>query len=180
LAYSISGSATVYPGIRYTGRNASDPLGTMTYAEQLAIAGTSSQSGINRWGDYSHTSLDPTDGTILWHTGEYYASGQKTRIFSFSIPVPTGIESQQQSSGVSVYQSGDQLMVKAEKLPSSNMMIVDLFDINGQRIDGTSMQAINNSLETSFNIQQLAAGTYLVRIGEPNTSFQKVTKVVIQ
>lgn len=179
MAYSISHSATIYPGIRYTGRNASDPLGTMTYAEQTAISGTTSQTGLNRWGDYSHSSLDPVDGTIIWHTGEYYASGQKTRIFSYSIPVPTGIEAQQQLTGISVYQSGEQLMVKAEQLPSTNMMVVDLFDINGQRIDGTSMQAVNNSLETSFNIQQLAAGTYLVRIGEPNTSFQKVTKVII-
>jgi hypothetical protein len=180
LAYNISGSTTVYPGIRYTGRNASDPLGTMTYAEQLAIAGTSSQAGTNRWGDYSHLSLDPSNGTILWHTAEYYASGQKTRIYSFSIPVPTGIESAQQETGISVYQSGEQLMVKAEKLPSSNEMSVDLFNINGQKIDGQIITAIDNRIETSFNIQNLAAGTYLVRIGENNTSFQKVTKVVIQ
>jgi hypothetical protein len=180
LAYSISGSSTVYPGLRYTGRNASDPLGTMTYAEQTAQSGTSSQSGINRWGDYSHTSLDPSDGTILWHTGEYYASGQKTRIYSFRIPVPTGIEAAQQETGVSAYQSGDQLMVEADKLPTDHEMVVDLFDITGKKIDGQNIVAVDHALRTSFGIAGLSAGTYLVRIGEMNTSFQKVVKVAIQ
>ncbi len=180
MAYSVSGSSTVYPSIRYTGRNASDPLGQMTYAEQTAVAGTSSQSGIERWGDYSHTSLDPSDGTVLWHTGEYYSSGQKTRIFSFSIPVPAGIESAQQNAGFTVYMQSGKLMVEAEQLPSNNNMVVDLFDINGKLLEGRNIQPVNNSLETSFDISGLAAGTYLVRLGEPQTSFQKVEKVIIQ
>ncbi|MPM30376.1 hypothetical protein SDC9_76924 [bioreactor metagenome] len=62
----------------------------MTFAEATAIAGTSSQSSYNRFGDYSQTSLDP-DGLTFWHTGQYCssASGQETRIYSFQLPAGT-------------------------------------------------------------------------------------------
>lgn len=83
-----SASAGDYPGLYYTGRLASDPLGTMSFAETTAIAGTGSQSSYNRFGDYSHTSLDP-DGITFWHTGQYSASsaGQETRVYSFQLPI---------------------------------------------------------------------------------------------
>lgn len=85
LGYCKS-SGTVYPTLCYTGRLATDPPGTMSFAEEVVIAGTSSQTGTNRYGDYSQTSLDP-DGITFWHTGEYISSGVKTRIFSFQLPV---------------------------------------------------------------------------------------------
>lgn len=92
LCYAKS-STTLTPGLYYTGRLASDPLGTMTFAEATAIAGTASQSGENRYGDYSQTSLDP-DGITFWHTGQYCAtaSGQETRIYSFQLPAGTSTD----------------------------------------------------------------------------------------
>jgi hypothetical protein len=86
LAYNVSGS-TVFPSIRYTGRYASDPLGQMTFAEETIIDGTGTQSGGNRWGDYAHMMIDPTDDATFWYTGMYVASGgaRKTRIASFKI-----------------------------------------------------------------------------------------------
>lgn len=180
LAYAVSGNTTVYPGIRYTGRNASDPLGTMTYAEQTAQAGSGVQTMTNRWGDYSHTSLDPVDGNLFWHTGEYFSAGSiRTKVFSFRIPVPAGIEENIQKADVTVYESNDQLIVKSVNLPGNNELKVDLFDMGGQLISGKSIIPTNNTFETSFNISGLAAGTYLVRVGEPYTSFQKVSKVII-
>ena len=89
LAYAKS-STTIYPSLCYTGRLASDPLGTMSFAETIAIAGTSSQTTTNRYGDYAHTALDP-DGITFWHTGEYIAAGVKTRVYSFQLPVPNPI-----------------------------------------------------------------------------------------
>lgn len=89
LGYSIS-SATLYPGIRYTGRLATDPLGTLPLGEQALVAGGGSQLGTARWGDYSHLSIDPTDGCSFWYTQEYYAEssslGWRTRIGSFRFP----------------------------------------------------------------------------------------------
>lgn len=86
LAYSVSGP-TVYPSIRYTGRYANDPLGQMTLNEQDIIVGTGAQSSINRWGDYSQMTIDPTDDATFWYTGEYVLSGgtRRTRIASFKI-----------------------------------------------------------------------------------------------
>ncbi|MGZ4041982.1 MAG: hypothetical protein ACXVO9_02190, partial [Bacteroidia bacterium] len=72
LCYARSSAAAGdYVSLAYTGRLAGDPLGTMTFAETTAITGTGSQTGINRFGDYSCTTLDPSDGVTFWHTGEY-------------------------------------------------------------------------------------------------------------
>lgn len=89
LCYAKSGASTVYPSLGYTGRLASDPLGTMSFAETIAQAGAGSQTGgINRFGDYAQTTLDP-DGTTFWHTGMYIATtgtgGGRTRIYSFQL-----------------------------------------------------------------------------------------------
>jgi hypothetical protein len=85
LAYAISGP-TVFPSLRYTGRYANDPLGTMTLAEENIITGSGTQSGGNRFGDYAHMSVDPTDDATFWYTSEYVSGGNRTtRIASFKI-----------------------------------------------------------------------------------------------
>jgi hypothetical protein len=86
LAYSVSGSE-VYPSLRYTGRMASDPLGMMTIAEDVIIDGLSSQTGSNRYGDYSQMTVDPLDDATFWFTGEYMGNNGdwKTRIASFKL-----------------------------------------------------------------------------------------------
>ncbi len=190
MAYAVTGTGgtggNVYPSIRYTGRRPVDtPLGSMSFAETTAKLGTGAISACSmRFGDYTHTSLDPSDGITFWHTGEYGAGSGAygTWIFSFQIPLYVGIEEEkaQNAPGVVVYKSGFDLNVNASHLPSNNQMVVDLFDINGQKVNGKNIVPVANGFETSFNVTGLAAGTYLVRVGEPNTSFQKVTKVVIE
>ena len=85
LAYSVTGSS-VYPSIRFTGREAGDTLGTMA-AEQTIYNGTGpTGNGLsdNRWGDYSSLNLDPYDDCTFWYTMEYGANGtRRTRIASF-------------------------------------------------------------------------------------------------
>ena len=49
LGYSVSGPG-MFPGIRYTGRVAGDPLGQMTQGETSIIAGTGAQTGTARAG----------------------------------------------------------------------------------------------------------------------------------
>lgn len=92
LGYSVS-SSSVYPSIRYTGRVAGDPLGTMGSEVEL-VAGAGSQTDTSgRWGDYSQMSIDPADGATFWYTQEYYDStslrGWKTRVGSFKFPGTT-------------------------------------------------------------------------------------------
>jgi hypothetical protein len=87
LGYSVS-SASVYPSIRYTGRKAGDPLGTMTQGETTVIAGTASQTVTQRWGDYSNMSPDPARDCHFWYTQQYIPAGGNwtTRINSFGFP----------------------------------------------------------------------------------------------
>ncbi len=85
LAYNVASSATgVFPGARYTGRQECDPLNTMTYSENVIIAGTASNAS-TRYGDYNELVCDP-DGVTFWFTCEYNAASTwGTRIASFTL-----------------------------------------------------------------------------------------------
>lgn len=181
LAYSVSGSSSVYPSIAFTGRLASDSLNTMTFAEQIVVSGNSSQTSNNRYGDYSHTSLDPVDGTIFWHTGEYIYDGEPaTRIFSFKFPVNNiGVSENKNVLSFTAFNNNGEIKLKMINLPNNNELNVDLFDIKGNFIEGKKLFPVSNKLETSFNSFALSKGTYLVRIGNVNSNFQKVTKIII-
>jgi uncharacterized repeat protein (TIGR01451 family) len=84
VGYSAS-STTLFPEIRYAGRLAADPNGLLPHGEVTMQVGTGSQTGTNRWGDYSSMNLDPVDGCTFWYTQEYMpASGNwRTRIGAF-------------------------------------------------------------------------------------------------
>ncbi|MFY9916221.1 MAG: hypothetical protein WAK18_16235, partial [Nocardioidaceae bacterium] len=95
LGYSVVNGTDVYPGIRYTGRQAGDPPGEMTLGEGTIIDGSGVQTTTNsRWGDYTSMNVDPSDDCTMWYVNEYYtAAGQasslagwQTRIASFRLP----------------------------------------------------------------------------------------------
>jgi hypothetical protein len=100
LGYSAS-SSSVFPSIWYTGRLASDPLGTMPQGEGSIVNGTGSQtSSGNRWGDYTSLVVDPVDDCTFWYTNEWLpttsVSGWVVRVGSFKFdscggqtPTPT-------------------------------------------------------------------------------------------
>jgi hypothetical protein len=83
MGYTISGQDSIYPSIRYTGRSADAPPGEMNYQEIEVVTGLGSQGAYHRWGDYSMTSVDPSDDSTFWHTNEYCIGGWKTRITAF-------------------------------------------------------------------------------------------------
>jgi hypothetical protein len=89
VGFAASGS-TIYPGAYFTGRQSTDPAGT-TLGSGVLRAGVDAYvrklgGSRNRWGDYSGTSLDPSDGSF-WIFNEY-AMSQGT---SFdSLPGETG------------------------------------------------------------------------------------------
>ena len=110
LGYSVS-SSTVSPSVRYTGRAATDPAGTMTMSEGVIAAGTGSQLGGSRWGDYSRMTVDPADDETFWYFGEYVQSTGSyewnTKIGSFQVvagPPPT--YTARINSGGSAYTTG--------------------------------------------------------------------------
>ena len=99
IGYATSNSAA-FPGIRYAGRLVSDPPSNLGQGEATLFSGTGSQTGTNgRWGDYSMTTIDPSDNMSFWTVGEYYANTSAfnwhTRIGKFNFagggqsPTPT-------------------------------------------------------------------------------------------
>jgi uncharacterized repeat protein (TIGR01451 family) len=103
LGYSVaSAPATptaqdpnIFPSIRVTSRQPTDPLGLLPQGEMSIIAGGGSQTGKDkigrgRWGDYSAMMLDPTDDCTFWYTQEYIqTTGNapwQTRVASFRFP----------------------------------------------------------------------------------------------
>lgn len=89
LGYSAS-SGSLFPSIRYTGRLATDPLGTMQTENLIKAGGGSQLKNLNRWGDYSSMAVDPRDDCTFWYTTEYLTSNGtfnwSTQIASFKFP----------------------------------------------------------------------------------------------
>lgn len=71
LGFSASDATSTFPSVWYTGRLASDPLGTMPQGEGSIIDGTGSQTSSPRWGDYSSMNVDPVDDCTFWYVNEY-------------------------------------------------------------------------------------------------------------
>lgn len=93
--YSVVNGINVKPGIRYAGRLAGDPLGTLPQGEAVLINGTGVQTTLNsRWGDYTSMNVDPSDNCTFYYMNEYYlvdgtpadTRPWKTRIGAFKFP----------------------------------------------------------------------------------------------
>jgi hypothetical protein len=111
IGYSVSGPS-LFPGIRYAGRFASDPLNDLSQGEAIMTVGRGSQTNSERWGDYTMTTIDPSDGLSFWHTNEYLRAENEnwfTRVgkFQFGEPMPT----LQNISARGFVQSGDNVMI---------------------------------------------------------------------
>jgi hypothetical protein len=83
VGYSVSGPRTP-PGLRYTGRLRTEPLGRME-VEDIIVHGTGAQVDTgSRWGYGSSMTIDPNDDCHFWYTNAYMArSGSfiwKTRL----------------------------------------------------------------------------------------------------
>jgi hypothetical protein len=95
IGYSASGP-NYFPSLHYAGRLATDPLNELTQGEAVLFAGLGIQGfPLNRWGDYSDLTVDPTDDCTFWYTNEYAAANPTvdvitvdwhTRIGSFKFP----------------------------------------------------------------------------------------------
>jgi hypothetical protein len=92
IGYSTS-NTTIVPSIRYAGRLESDPAGNLAQGEATMFAGVSAQTSGSRWGDYTRTEVDPSNGMDFWHINQYAQNGDwHTRIGKFNFvggPTPT-------------------------------------------------------------------------------------------
>jgi hypothetical protein len=92
LGYSASNGSNpaVFPSVSYTGRLATDPLGTLPLGEGSIITGTGSlTTTLNRWGDYTSLVTDPVDDMTFWYVNEWVPAtssvGWQLRIGSFKL-----------------------------------------------------------------------------------------------
>jgi hypothetical protein len=91
LGFSASNGTnpSVFPSVFYTARNANSPLGTMPLGEGSIINGTGSQTGSQRWGDYTSLWVDPTDDITFWYVNQYVPTtgsiGWRLRIGAFRL-----------------------------------------------------------------------------------------------
>jgi hypothetical protein len=91
VGYSVSNEIDVFPGIRYAGRLATDPLNTLSQGEAVLQNGSGSQLSQNfRWGDYTSLTVDPGDGCTFYYINEYYTvtstNSWHTRVGTFKFP----------------------------------------------------------------------------------------------
>ncbi len=125
LGFSVSDSASVFPGIRYTGRFSTDPLNTMPQGEGTFIAGAGSQtSSGNRWGDYSSMNVDSVDDCTFWYTTQYYSATSsttyRTRISSVTFPECIAPSAQNVSiAGLVITESGKPIKGAVIKLQAT-------------------------------------------------------------
>jgi hypothetical protein len=88
VGYSVASGST-FPSIRFSGWEVGNPLGVLQ-AETFVVNGGGSQTGYDRWGDYSAMRIDPSDDCTFWYAQEYQATTQSanwnTRIASFQFP----------------------------------------------------------------------------------------------
>ncbi len=78
----------VFPSIRYSGRLASDPPGTLPRGEFSLIEGSAANfvppPNVGRWGDYASVTVDPDDDCTFYLSSEYNeTSTSSTRLGSF-------------------------------------------------------------------------------------------------
>lgn len=180
IAYNVTSSTNLYPGIRYTGRLATDPLNQMTFAEQTAKKGTATFA--TQWGDISESWLDP-DGLTFWHTNQYIidTTGQTANVRIFSYRLSSSLSNAPSlpsvSANLKVYQINNYLNVIATGLQNSDQVVVNLFDINGKQLTSEWDVPQAGKFETKIDVSGLAKGAYFVRIG--NVNFQKVSKIIV-
>jgi hypothetical protein len=95
VGYSASGP-NYFPSVHYAGRLVTDPLNELTQGEAVMFVGLGIQAfPLDRWGDYSDLTVDPTDDCTFWYTNEYNDANTttdllpvkwRTRIGSFRFP----------------------------------------------------------------------------------------------
>jgi len=84
LGFSNSGSK-INPGIMFTGRLATDAVGTMERVQSVIPGGGYESSTGNEWGDHSIMAVDPTDDCTFWFSSEYFSAANSASLWSTRI-----------------------------------------------------------------------------------------------
>ncbi|MFT5149678.1 MAG: chitodextrinase, partial [Flavobacteriales bacterium] len=154
---SMSGpttSGTVRVSSYYTGRLAGDPLGTMTFAEEVIANGNANIPG-TRYGDYSKVDVDPSNGTDFWFITEYMNSSRRGVVGVFELdgtPPPVDTEDPSNPSNLVASNIGGTSATLTWNAATDNIG-VSQYNIS---IDGT---VVGTSGGTSFVVTGLSPTT---------------------
>jgi hypothetical protein len=153
VGYSVSSPGT-FPSIRYSGWEVGDPLGTLQ-AETWLVSGGGSQTGYDRWGDYSAMRIDPSDDCTFWYTQEYQATtadaNWNTRIGSFKFPSCGASQTSTTTTAVSSLPTstfGQSVTFTASVSPSAATGAVQFFD-GGASLGTVALSGGSASLTTA-------------------------------
>ena len=171
LGYSAS-SATIHPGIRYTGRLVGDAAGTMQ-AEAVMLVGGGSQFGattLDRWGDYSSMAVDPSDDCTFWYTQQYLSANGTfnwhTRIGSFKfaacVPaVPVAVTGVTANSGPTT--GGTNVTITGANFPAS-------VTVKFGTVTATGMTRVSATQITGTTPLHAFSGVVPVSVTDPTNS----------
>jgi hypothetical protein len=180
LGYSVS-SGSIHPQIHYTGRLVSEALNTME-TEAALIDGAGSQTkSLNRWGDYSAMTVDPSDDCTFWYTTEYIASNGtfnwSTRIGSFKFPscgAAATMSYTTQPAAASNIGAGSSIPFVVQVLDGSNAPVqgehISLAVASGPgTLAGTTTAVSDASGNASFSVSLNVLGSYTLQATDTTT-----------
>lgn len=180
LAYTKTGPDT-FPSLYFTGRKPSDPLGTMSVAESLLVAGTQSVTNNSRYGDYAQLARDPEDDLTFWYTAEYSGSApRKTRISSFKLTDVLSVDELQASDKDFTISSVDNRTFNGVLATdtTSDILRLSVFNTQGQRIVYEQVEKAGLTYDFNINMNDKAAGVYIVTLGNAKTKLSK--KIIVK
>jgi hypothetical protein len=185
LGYSVA-STSIFPSVRYTGRNQDDPKGEMRN-EQNCVVGAGVQTFVDqtgragRWGDYSSMSVDPVDQCTFWMSVEYVATtggaNWENRVCSFKFP--------ECGNPNLVLRSSSSSKVDVCTLDGAPQINLDLFALDGlsgnstlsvQGLPGASGITFATNPVTTYPTHTTATLDNLAGAGTTNFSFSVIAQ----
>ena len=189
LGYStVSNTESV--ALYYTGRLSTDPLNTMTAAEELIGQG-SGNSGSFRYADYAHLTVDPSDQSF-WHVSEYFNSNRRHLVGQFMLQPPQpndiGVTSIDQPVSGPLTNAED-IVITIQNFGSNNITNPEVqYTIDGgtpvvENFSGTINAGTNAQYTFAQTADLSAAGSYVIcaqtnLAGDTNTANDESCKTV--
>lgn len=180
MGYTKTGSDT-FPSLYFTGRRASDPLGTMTVAESLIVNGTQSVTNNSRYGDYAQLSRDPEDDLTFWFTSEYSGSSpRRIRIAAFKLSDVLSVDELRASDRDFTISSLDNEVFSGvlNTDSTSDILRLSVFNIQGQRVVYEQVEKVGSTYSFDLDMGSSAAGVYIVTLGNAKTKLSK--KIIVR
>jgi Secretion system C-terminal sorting domain len=191
LSYNVS-STTVFPSIRFTGRRSCDPLNSMAVTEGTIIAGTVASSCFNRYGDYNHLVVDPSNNNTFWMTAMYNSGIRwSTRIGSFNLgncgaaPVFTSGSKtitteadKYQSNEISIFPNPaiKSVQVYFTGAMQNKTITLSILSLNGKQMYASKIKS--TSKPEQISLEGIVPGQYILRAESGSTIIMKKLEVI--